>query len=133
VAHNQGYEIIIDGVSSATIPEYLCETIERQLTGENRDQVELIPGREGGWLVPEYPGMKEIKILSHILSDNFPIDRRAAVRSVANWVDTPGFVKMICEDEPGVFNWVKLSESPMVTEWRELGSFELILDFQCHR
>lgn len=125
VQHNQGYEVTFDGVSSDTIPEYICERVNRQLIGARRDGVEMIPGMPGGWLFPEQPGMRTITLVSHVLADSFPLPRRSALNDVANWVDKPRFCKLILGDDPGVYNMAVLAVAPDLEEWREHGAFEL--------
>jgi predicted phage tail component-like protein len=125
VQHNQGYEVIYDGISSTTIPEYLCESVERQMVGGRRQSYEEVAGLDGAWLFPESPGLREIVIHSHVISDTWPLDRRAAVREVANWVDKSTWAKLSIEDEPGVYNMAILSEAPNVVEWRQVGTFDL--------
>lgn len=128
MAHNQGYEVTIDGVSSTTIPEYICERVTRKLVGDRRHTVELVPGREGGWLIPEQPGMRQITIVSHVLADTFPTGRRDAIREVANWADQQTHVKLILGDDPNVFHWAVLQDNPDIDEWRERGSFDLVFN-----
>lgn len=124
-SHNQGYAVSIDGVASSTIPEFLCQVVNRRLVGSRRHTVEEVPGLPGGWLFPEAPGMREITLECAVIADSYPLDRRGAIREVANWVDKSGFVKMVISDEPDVFNWVTLRDAPDIDEWREVGLFEL--------
>ena len=124
-SHNQGYPITIDGVASSTIPEYLCQKIKREIVGERRHEIKLIPGVAGGLLVPQQPGMKKITLESALIADSFPVARRDAARAIALWVDKLTWVKMVCGDEPDFFNWVILDNTPETDEWREIGEFTL--------
>jgi predicted phage tail component-like protein len=120
-----GYSINYDGVASSTIPEYICQQVTRQLVGERRHTVAPVPGLEGGWVFPEAAGMRLIKIDSAVLASTWPVNRRAACRAVANWLDKPTMRKLIIGDEPNVFNRAILNTSPDIEEWRQKGAFSL--------
>lgn len=125
-SHNQGYNVTIDGVSSSTIPEFICHQVGREMVGERRHVVQPIAGLEGGWLFPEQPGMRRITLDCSVLADSFPAERRTAVREVAAWADKTEWVKLVLGDDPSYFNLVILDEVPDVEEWRQLGEFDLV-------
>jgi predicted phage tail component-like protein len=125
---NQGYAINYNGVSSSTIPAFVCETIERQLIGKRRHQFEEIPGMPGAWLFPEQAGLREITIHAYVLSDQWPTGRRDALKDVATWLETTAFSKLILGDDPTVYNMAVLSEAPVPVEWRGLGTFDLVFE-----
>lgn len=125
-SHNQGYPITIDGVASSTIPEFICNSIKRQLVGARRHTLEEVPGLEGAWLFPEEPGLKEITLECDLLADSFPTGRRAAARAIAAWAEKFTWVKMICGDDPDWFNWVILNDGSDLDEWRHLAEFDLV-------
>jgi predicted phage tail component-like protein len=128
VPSGKGYTITFDGVSSLTIPEFICSTVKRSLVGERRHTMEEVPGREGAWWFEELPGMRRIEIEGHILADSFPLPRRGVVRQVARWIGKTNLCPLIISDDPDVFEMAALANEPAVEEWRERGSFKL--DFQ---
>jgi len=120
-----GYAITYDGVANSTIPEFICQQVTRQLVGERRHVVAPVPGLEGGWVFPESPGMRLIKIDAAVVSTTYPVNRRVACRAVASWLEKPTMRKLIIGDEPNVFNKAILNVSPDIDEWRQKGTFSL--------
>lgn len=127
--NGKGYTITFDGVSSTTIPEFMCHTVSRSLLGSNRSQIRETAGREGAWYFPEKRGLRVIKIQASVLTTlvggSFPANRRDAVTRVADWLDKPGFKKLKISDETGRFYKAALTTEVDVDEWRHKGTFEL--------
>jgi len=122
-----GYEIIWDGISSTTIPQFCCQKITRQILGNSRGTFVEIPGRSGSWFFPEQPGRRKIILECFVLEEEvaFPTGRRDAVTLVADWLEIGRQGKLILGDDPTVFHNAVLIDPPDVDEWRSLATFEL--------
>lgn len=124
--NGKGYTITYDGVASTTIPEFFCERVKRNLVGARRHTTEYVPGREGAWVFPELPGLREIEVECGILADSFPLPRRGAVRDVARWIGSADTMRpMIISDDPDLFEMALLDGAPDVDEWRQLGRWKM--------
>lgn len=108
----------LNGTALATaVPEAAILSVSRQLGGARRDTLVDVPGRAGAWHFTEEPGNRTVELVMHLEGDGFAA-RRAAVRALAAWADTPnGYVELIIDDEPDRFYEVVLAEAPNVDEW----------------
>lgn len=130
----KGYEVIFDGVSSTTIPEFICHEVKRSLVGSNRNVLVDVPGKEGAWLFVEKRGNRRIEIEASVLTLNgssptYPGARRDALTAVADWLDLPGYRKLEIGDRPGIYYLAVLDTAVDVEEWRHLGKMKL--SFSC--
>ena len=123
--NGKGYTVEYNGTSSDDLPEFICQTVKRQLVGTSRHTLAEVAGLEGAWVFPEQPGMRQIVIETAIVADSWPLGRRQALKDLANWLDSRVMAKLEISDEPGVFNWAMLSEAPDIEEWRETGLLDL--------
>lgn len=116
-----GIEVIWNGVSSTTIPEFVCGNPIRSLLGVSRGSFVEIPGRAGSWYFGEQRGRRKIVLPCFVLSETFPTARRDALTAVADWLDLTVQAKLILGDEPTVYYDAVLLSAPDVQEWREKG------------
>lgn len=116
----------LNGIELATAaPDALVLSIARDLVGGRRNAFVEIPGRAGSWPIREEPGDRFVRISVDLLSDTFA-ERRATVRDLADWAETPsGPVRLIADDEPDRFHAVTLEGFSEMNEWLTHGAGEL--------
>lgn len=120
-----GHEVIWNGVSSSTIPEFVCGPITRALLGSHRGSFVEIPGRAGSWYFAEQRGRRKVTLECFVLTDGAFSARRDAITAVAEWLDVQGEAQLILGDEPTVFYNAVLMTPPDPAEWRQIGVFTL--------
>jgi predicted phage tail component-like protein len=110
--------VTLNGVDSdVAVSDLEILRVRRGFLGARRDVFVEVPGRPGSWAFREEPGDREISITCDIQSSSFA-NRRAAVRSLANWADTPaGPVRLIVDDEPDRFWLVMVGDPYDPEEW----------------
>lgn len=123
--NGRGYTVTYNGVPSTDIPSFICQKVKRRLLGKNRDVFREVAGREGAWRFGDKRGLKVITLECAIEADSFPAGRRAALNTIADWLDQGGFSPLIISDEPDVFHQAILANEPELDEWREMATFEL--------
>lgn len=119
-----------NGVSSATIPELVFSNPIREMLGSHRGSFLEIPGRTGAWYYPNVRGRRLITVPGFIQASTWPAGRRNAVTAVADWLDQDAESRLILGDDPSVFYLAVITDPGDVTEWRELGSFQLVWNCQ---
>ena len=99
---------------------------KRPFLPATRDQYKEIPGMDGSHLFPEkLPDLMIDGIECSIEEDSLFILRQRA-RQIVAWLLTPARVKLILDDEPGVFYWVKLYNRGDIQQTIAFGEFNPI-------
>ena len=124
---SRGYEMTWHGVSSLTIPEFGIETIQRDVLGAHRGELEDVPGQEGALYYPEERGMRDLSIQAYVLTEgpDFGPDRGDAFERVAEWLQVDGRQDLILGDWSDRVYRAILTTVPKPREWRNLGRFEI--------
>lgn len=112
------------GVASTTVPGLVVGKVTRSLLGSNRGTHRLVGGRKGSIFFGQPPGTRTVRAECFIESATFE-DRRAALESLADWLDITTEAKLRISDEPGVYYKATLGSIPDPDEWREFSTFDL--------
>lgn len=120
-----GVDITWNAISSTTIPGIVFTNPNRQLLGEFRGSLQLIPGRRGSWFFPEVRGRRTISVPGYILREGDFDARRATMETLADWLDIDIQGRLIFSDDPTVYYEAVVGDCGNTDEWRDLGTFEL--------
>jgi predicted phage tail component-like protein len=101
---------------SVAVPEVIILAVRRPLVGARRHVSIDVPGRAGSWTYSEEPGDRTISVDFNIAADTLD-DRRAAVRSLADWLDVGATSRLYIDDEPDRFHTAILDAAPEAAEW----------------
>jgi predicted phage tail component-like protein len=115
-----------NGAVSSGLTKVVFSNPVRQLLGSHRGSFQEIPGKRGSWYYPELRGRRTIKVPGFFLEDAWASGgRRDAFMALADFLDVDIEGRLTFSDDPEYYYEAVLGDCGDITEWRELGTFEL--------